>query len=353
SAHLALLCYADGERRYILAPRGVQAGDQLIALFSGGGSALLSLPVEGITLEDLRTLTVQLLASGAPIQAMNVVRKHLSRLQGGRLAQLASARGAQISAYLISDVAGDEPSAIASGPCSPDPSTYQDALDVLHQWQIRAPQSVWVHLQAGARGNRPETPKADAACFHGLHQEVIAAPGQSLRAAAQFWQEQGVRPLILGDTVTGEASQVALVMAALVREALSANNPSFKPPLVLLSGGECTVNLSGLEQAQIAKHPPRGGRCSEFLLALLEAIGQQPRVYALAADTDGIDGSQDNAGACFDPQSLMRAQAKGLRIRDYLLAHDAWGFFQASDDLIYTGPTGTNVNDFRAILITE
>jgi len=342
----------DAARQVLALASSLEPGDQLIALISGGGSALLSLPVEAVSLDDLRALTAQLLASGAPIEAMNVVRKHLSQIQGGWLASAAASRGADVHAYMISDVAGDDPSAIASGPCSPDPSTYQDALDIIAQWQIAAPASVLDHLQAGVRGDKPETPKADARFFQRVRQQIIAAPSQSLAAAAAFWREQGVQTVVLGDTVTGEASQVALVMASMVREALSGQNQLFKPPVVFLSGGECTVNLSGLSAARRTAHPPRGGRCSEFLLALLHALGQQSGVYALAADTDGIDGSEDNAGACFDPQSLARAQTKGLRTKDYLLAHDAFGFFQASDDLIYTGPTGTNVNDFRAILVT-
>lgn len=342
----------DAARRALALAGSLGPSDQLIALISGGGSALFTLPTSGISLWDLQELTRLLLASGAPIEAINTVRKHISQIQGGWLAKAAASRGARVTAYLISDVAGDDPSAIASGPCSPDPSTYQDALEVLDQWQIEAPTSVASHLQAGARGEIPETPKADAPWFERVHQQIIAAPSQSLRAAAEFWREQGVHPVILGDTITGEASQVALVMASLVREALSGNNPSFKPPLVFLSGGECTVNLSGLSEASKIRHPPRGGRCSEFLLALLHALGEQPRVYGLAADTDGIDGTQDNAGAMFDPLSLSRAGAKGLRSKDHLLAHDAWGFFDASGDLVYTGPTGTNVNDFRAVLVT-
>ncbi|MFZ9490687.1 MAG: glycerate kinase type-2 family protein [Burkholderiaceae bacterium] len=342
----------EAARRVLALASRLGPDDHVIALISGGGSALLSLPVDGISLDDLRGLTAQMLASGAPIEAMNVVRKHLSQIQGGWLASRATSGGAQLSAYLISDVAGDDPSAIASGPCSPDPSTFEDALDIIAQWQIAAPAAVLDHLRAGARGEKPETPKSDAACFQRVSQHIIAAPSQSLAAAAAFWREQGVAVAMLGDTVTGEASQVALVMASMVREALGGRNPLFKPPIVFLSGGECTVSLAALSAESKAAHPPRGGRCSEFLLALLHALGPQSRVYALAADTDGIDGSEDNAGACFDPQSLARAQAQGLRSKDYLLAHDAFGFFQASNDLIYTGPTGTNVNDFRAILVT-
>ena len=343
----------DAARRALALAGSLGPDDQLIALISGGGSALLSLPVSTISLQDLQALTLMLLRSGAPIEAMNQVRKHISQIQGGWLAKAAASRGAKVTAYLISDVAGDDPSAIASGPCSPDPSTYQDALDVLEQWRIEAPASVVSHLSAGVRGEIPETPKADAPWFKHVEQHIIAAPSQSLQAAAAFWREQAVHPVILGDTITGEASQVALVMASLVREALGGTNPSFKPPVVFLSGGECTVNLSGISEQAKASHPPRGGRCSEFLLSLLQALGDQASVYAIAADTDGIDGSQDNAGALFDPQTLSRARAQGLRSRDYLMAHDAWGFFQACGDLVHTGPTGTNVNDFRAVLVTS
>jgi len=350
---------------------GLGEGDQLIALISGGGSALLTLPAEGVSLESVRQLTAQLLASGAPIEAMNVVRKHLSRIQGGWLAHAAAARGAAVCALIISDVTGDDPSAIASGPCAPDPSSFQDAIAVLAQWGVQAPPDISVHLQAGARGEREETPKPGDRIFNRVVNRIIAAPARSLQSAASFWQARGLQPIILGDTISGEASQVALVMAALVREALGGRNPSFQPPLVFLSGGECTVTLAHPQAALSAARPTlsaahptlsaartkqegpmaRGGRCSEFLLALLHALGPQDRVWGLAADTDGIDGSQDNAGAVFDPGTLSRAQAAGIDIRAHLRLHDAWGFFAATDDLLHTGPTLTNVNDYRAIVV--
>lgn len=328
---------------------GLGPGDQLIALISGGGSALLSLPVEGVRLDSLRKLTAQLLASGAPIEAMNIVRKHLSRIQGGWLARAAASRGASVCALIISDVTGDDPSAIASGPCAPDPSSYQDALEVLAHWGVSAPADVLEHLHAGARGERPETPKPGDPLFRLVDNRIIAAPARSLESAAAYWQARGIHPIILGDTISGEASQVAQVMAALVREALGGRNPSFQAPLVLLSGGECTVSLgqAGLPGASRA----RGGRCSEFLLALLHALGPQERVWALAADTDGIDGSEANAGALFDGGTLGRAQAAGLELRAHLRDHDAWGFFAGTGDLVHTGPTLTNVNDYRAIVV--
>lgn len=336
--------------RMLALAAGVGEGDLLIALISGGGSALLTLPVEGVSLASVRQLTGQLLASGAPIEAMNIVRKHLSRIQGGQLARAAALRGASVCALIISDVTGDDPSAIASGPCAPDPSSFQDAVEVLAHWGVEPPPDVAAHLRAGARGEREETPKPGDPVFLGVSNRIIGAPARSLVRAAEFWQARGVRPVILGDTICGEASQVALVMAALVREALGGRNPGFQPPLVFLSGGECTVTLAA-SSARRGQAPARGGRCSEFLLALLQALGPQDRVWALAADTDGIDGSQDNAGALFDPGTFGRARAAGVDTREHLRQHDAWGFFFASGDLVHTGPTLTNVNDYRAIVV--
>lgn len=313
--------------------------DLLLALVSGGGSSLLSLPAGAVTMADLKSVTRALLGSGAPIQEMNVVRKHLSAIQGGRLARATRAR---VCALVISDVAGDDLSAIASGPCSPDPSTYADAIAVLARRGVVAPASVAEHLALGAGGGIDETPKPGDPLFGRVEQRLIATAHRSLEAGAAVFEHAGVRPVILGDTVTGEAREVAQVMAALVREARG-HGGAFAPPVALISGGECTVTLRG---------GGRGGRCTEFLLGLLEALGDAPGVAAIAADTDGIDGVESNAGALLMPDSRDRARALGVDPRSRLDDNDGYGFFEALGDLVVTGPTRTNVNDFRAILVT-
>jgi hydroxypyruvate reductase len=312
--------------------------DLLLALVSGGGSSLLSLPVASVPMADLKAVTRLLLASGAPIQEMNIVRKHLSRIQGGRLAQATRAR---VCALVISDVAGDDMSAIGSGPCAPDPSTFADAQDVLARWGVTPPDSVASHLARGARGEVPETPKPGDPIFGRVESRLIATAHGSLEAGAKVFEGAGIRSVILGDTVTGEARDVAQVMAALVRE-IRGHGAPFTTPVALVSGGECTVTLRGRG---------RGGRCSEFLLALLKELGAMPGVYAIAADTDGIDGVESNAGALMGPDSAMRAAALGLDLRRSLDDNDGWGFFSALGDLVVTGPTRTNVNDYRAILL--
>ena len=318
--------------------RRLGADDLLVALLSGGGSSLLSLPVESVPMADLKAVTRALLASGAPIQHMNVVRKHLSRVQGGRLAQQTRAR---VLALMISDVAGDDPSSIASGPCSPDPGTYADALAILARWRVAAPQRVREHLQRGARGEVDETPKPGDPLFARVEERMVATAHRSLEAAAAVFAQAGVRPVMLGDTVTGEARDVAQVMAAIAREILRYDQP-FARPVALISGGECTVTIRGRG---------RGGRCSEFLLALANHLGGVPGVWAIAADTDGIDGSATNAGAILCPDTLARAAAAGLDARVLLDDNDAWTFFDALGDLVVTGPTRTNVNDFRALVL--
>jgi len=315
--------------------------DRLIVLVSGGGSSLLSLPADGIPMADLKATTRELLRCGAPITDMNVVRKHISRIQGGRLAQ---ASRAPVTTLIVSDVAGDDPSAIASGPTVPDPSTYADALGILKRFGATVPASVQSHLERGARGEIDETPKPGDPLFKRVDNRMIATAHGSLEAAAALFRRQGIEPVVLGDTVTGEAQEVARVYAALVREIRKYNAP-FSAPVALISGGECTVTLpSGATNA-------RGGRCSEFLLSLAIELAGAENIHAIAADTDGIDGSEDNAGALLGPDSLARADAAGVSARRSLDAHDAWGFFHAVDDLVVTGPTRTNVNDFRAILI--
>jgi hydroxypyruvate reductase len=323
--------------------RQLTADDLLLVLVSGGGSSLLSLPVAAVPIADLKALTRQLLASGAPIEQMNVVRKHLSQIAGGRLAAAAASGGAQVLALIVSDVTGDSPSDIASGPCAPDPSTYADARDILRRWHVQPPASIAEWLRRGAAGAIPETPKPDDPLFARVDNRVIATAHGSLASAADVFRQAGVTPVILGDTVTGEARELAKVYGALAREIVSYRAP-FAPPVALISGGECTVTLP-------AGSSGRGGRCTEFLLSLAVELEAVPNVYALAADTDGIDGSETNAGAWLDPQTSQDAAAQGVTARAALDAHDAWGYFAAADRLLVTGPTRTNVNDYRVIFI--
>ena len=329
----------EAAREMIGAARAIKSVDLLLALISGGGSALLSLPAEGILIGDLRKVTQDLLRSGAPIQEINTVRKHLSQIQGGRLA---AACKAPILTLIISDVTGDDPTHIASGPCAPDPTTYQDAVDVLNRFDVKAPRAVLEHLICGLRGEREETPKPGSPVFRNVENRVIATARQSLEAAAALFRDNGIEPVILGDAITGEAKEVAKVMAAITREIRTHGAP-FKPPVALLSGGECTVTVRG--------NGGRGGRCGEFLLALGLELAGTAGVHAIAADTDGIDGSEDNAGALLAPDFLSRASAQGLDARKFLAANDSYGIFSALGDLVITGPTRTNVNDYRAILI--
>lgn len=312
--------------------------DHLIALVSGGGSSLLSLPVAGITMADLKAVTAGLLKSGAPITEMNIVRKHLSRIQGGRLA---AACRAPVTTLIISDVTGDDPSAIASGPTCADPSTYSEALAILARFKVAAPAPVIAHLQAGAAGKVEETPKPGNPLFDKVTQHVIATAHQSLQAAADFFRARDIAPVVLGDTVTGEAAEVAKVYAALVREIRSHAQP-FRPPVALISGGECTVTVRG---------NGRGGRCAEFLTSLAVELADMPDVYALAADTDGIDGTEDNAGALLFPDSAARAAKLGISAQSLLANNDGYSYFSALGDLLVTGPTRTNVNDYRVILV--
>ncbi len=320
------------------------ADDLLVVLVSGGASSLLALPVDTVPMGDLKALTQALLASGAPIQDMNVVRKHLSKIQGGRLAQATRAR---VLALVISDVAGDDVSAIGSGPCAPDPSTYEDALAVLRRYRVDPPPSIAEHLRRGAAGAIGETPKPGDAFFARVENRVIASAAASLAAAAQCFAAAGVRPVVLGDTITGEARDVAQVHAAIAAELDVRGERSFGPgfsrPLALISGGECTVTLA-------AASGGRGGRCCEFLLALAVAAPGQDW-WALAADTDGIDGSETNAGAVLTPDAAQRARLKGVEASRCLENHDSYGFFESTGDLLVTGPTRTNVNDYRVLLL--
>jgi hydroxypyruvate reductase len=336
----------DGAKEIYRLVGELQAGEVLIALISGGGSSLLTLPQAGISIEDMRKTTEALLRSGAPIEEMNVVRKHLSAIQGGNLARLAIARGARVEALLISDVTGDAPADIASGPCAPDYSTYQDALDILAKHHLSSdsiPGSVLNHLQRGIAGEVPETLKADDLQDAQVKNHVIATAYKSLEAAAEYVRTQGYEPVILGDTITGEAQEVGKEQAALSRQHLSTQSNG---PIALISGGECTVTIPNDIKG-------RGGRCSEYLLSLFSASTDLPNISALAADTDGIDGSEKNAGAWFTPAIRQAAHEQGLIPAQYLAQHDCYGFFAQLDALVETGPTLTNVNDFRIILLNK
>ncbi len=336
----------DGAKEIYRLVSELNQGDILIALISGGGSSLLTLPQAGISIEDMRKTTEALLRSGAPIEEMNVVRKHLSAIQGGNLARLAIARGARVEALLISDVTGDAPADIASGPCAPDYSTYQDALNILakhHLGPDSIPGSVLSHLQRGIAGEVPETLKAADLQNTAVSNHVIATAYKSLEAAADYVRTQGYEPVILGDTITGEAQDVGIEQAALARQHSLAE--SIKP-IALISGGECTVTIPDGVKG-------RGGRCSEYLLSLFAASTHIANISALAADTDGIDGSEKNAGAWFTPEIRQAANIQGLIPLQYLDQHDCYGFFAQLNALVETGPTLTNVNDFRIILLDK
>jgi hydroxypyruvate reductase len=338
----------DGAAEILKLVNQLNPGDILITLVSGGGSSLLTLPQTGITIADMRKTTEALLHSGAPIEEMNVVRKHLSAILGGNLARAALARGARVEAFLISDVTGDDPADIASGPCAPDYSSYIDALQILEKYGLnesKIPSSVIDHLQKGKRGEIPETLKQTDIDKHQspVRNHVIATAHRSLEAAADFCKQSGYKPIILGDTITGEARDVGLVHAAIARELVQYGEWS-KPPLALISGGECTVTLPSGTKG-------RGGRCSEFLLSLFAASSDLKTLSALAADTDGIDGSEKNAGAWFTPDIRETAKTIQLRASQFQQEHDCYGFFAKLDALVHTGPTLTNVNDFRIILI--
>ncbi len=354
---------AAGERaaQEILArTQALHPGDRLLALVSGGGSSLLAQPVDGLSMLDLKAITKSLLLCGATIQEINTVRKHLSRVQGGRLAQVAVARGAEVAALIISDVTGDDPTHIASGPTAPDPTTYADALALLAHYNIGEPKSALDILAAGKRGEREESLKPGDTIFKHVDNRMIATAQLSLRAAAKFFASQGYAPVILGDHVTGESREVAKVYGALAKEV--AQHPSTWEShghwlskhamprgkleavrgVALISGGETTVTVCG---------KGRGGRNVEFLLSLAVELDGLPNVYALAADTDGIDGAADNAGAILTPDTLVRARAQGIDAKQSLDNNDGHGFFEALGDQIVTGATLTNVNDFRVILI--
>ena len=315
--------------------RSLKGEDLVLCLISGGGSALLALPPAGVPLAELQSVSRSLLDCGANIREMNCVRRHLSQLQGGRLA--ARCAPAQVVTLLISDVPGDDPAAIASGPTAADPSTCADALRILDRYAIQVPAGVRSFLERGS----DETIKPGDPRLARVEQRIIASPQASLEAAAQLARAHGVTPLILGDSLEGEAREVGRVHAGIARQVQRFGQP-LQRPCVLLSGGETTVTV---------RHRGRGGRNGEFLLGAVLALDGLPGVYALAADTDGIDGTENNAGASAGPDSLARAHALGLDPRACLDANDAYSLFAALGDLVVTGPTRTNVNDFRAVLV--
>ncbi len=327
--------------RILALTQGLTADDLVLCLISGGGSALLTLPAQGLSLQDKQDINRQLLACGANIAEMNCARKHLSRIKGGRLA--AACAPARVVTLTISDVPGDDPSIIASGPTVADASTCADAWAVLQRYGMAVPPAVQQALVSGAW----ETPKPGDAVFAGHALHMIATPQQSLEAAAQAARGLGLNAYILSDEIEGESREVGKVHAALAR-AVAKGQGAFQKPCVILSGGETTVTLKPRAEGA-AKG--RGGRAGEFCLGLAQALQGQAGVWALAADTDGIDGVEDNAGAQVTPDTLQRAQALGLKVDDHLQRNDAYTFFQALGDLVVTGPTHTNVNDFRAILI--
>ncbi|BAU73531.1 glycerate kinase type-2 family protein [Metapseudomonas furukawaii] len=315
---------------------GLSESDRVIFLLSGGGSSLLALPAEGLTLQDKQAINKALLKSGAAIDEMNCVRKHLSAIKGGRLAK--ACWPATVYTYAISDVPGDEATVIASGPTVADPTTSAEALAILARYQIEVP----AHVRAWLQDPRSETVKPGDAGLARSHFQLIAKPQQSLDAAAERVRAAGLTPLILGD-LEGESRDVAKVHAGIARQIVLHGQP-IKPPCVILSGGETTVTVRG---------NGRGGRNAEFLLSLTDSLKGLPGVYALAGDTDGIDGSEDNAGAIMTPCSYRRASELGLSSSDELDNNNGYGYFAALGDLIVTEPTRTNVNDFRAILILE
>jgi len=326
--------------------QGLKADDLVLCLISGGGSALLAMPAAGVTFEDKQAVNKALLRSGAAIDEMNCVRKHLSAIKGGRLAAMCAP--ARVVTLLISDVPGDAPEVIASGPTVPDTTTCADALQILKRYAIAIPAAARAGLESGAF----ETPKPGDARFAGNDVHLIATPRQSLEAAAALARSVGIDAHILSDEIEGESHVVGRVHAAMARAVARSGEP-FARPCVILSGGETTVTLGSRSDGctDPAVVAGRGGRATEFLLGCAIALQGERGVHVLAADTDGIDGVEDNAGAIVAPDTLARAAVLGLKAQDCLDRNDAYGFFEPLGDLVVPGPTYTNVNDFRALLI--
>jgi hydroxypyruvate reductase len=324
-----------GAKRLLQRVQNLTAEDTVIALMSGGASALLAAPVPGLTLADKQAVNRALLACGANITEMNAVRKHLSAIKGGRLA--AAAAPARVITLAISDVPGDDPAVIGSGPTVPDATTFADAREIITRYGITPPPSVAARLNR----NDDETPKPGS--LPNVDFRMIATPMMALHAMAAKARTMGLHPIILGDALEGEAAQLGTVMAGIARSVRLHNQP-VHPPAVLLSGGETTVTMS-------ANPTGRGGRNTTFLLGLAIALNGTPGIWACAGDTDGVDGMDEIAGALVTPDTLVRAQAHGRDARAALAAHDSHGFFESIGDLITTGATLTNVNDIRAVLI--
>jgi hydroxypyruvate reductase len=322
-------------RRLLDKVQGLTADDLVVALISGGGSALLPSPAEGLTLADEIAVNEALLASGAPIAAMNTIRKHVSTIKGGRLA--AAAYPAKVASLVVSDIPGDNPALVASGPTVPDSGSRQDALASIAAYGMKLPNSVMAHINSPAA----DAPRADDPRFSRNEVHLIASAGVSLEAGAAEARRRGIEAVILSDSIEGEAREVGGVHAAIAREVATRNRP-FPKPVLILSGGETTVTL---------RAKGRGGRNSEFLLAFAIGISGMDGIHALAADTDGIDGSEDNAGAFADGSTVARMRAAGVDAKAMLAGNNAWMAFNAVGDLFVPGPTGTNVNDLRAILI--
>lgn len=325
----------EASRRLLEKVRGLAADDLVVGLISGGGSALLPSPAPGLTLADEIAVNEALLASGAPIAAMNTIRKHVSTIKGGRLA--AAAHPARVVSLVVSDIPGDNPALVASGPTVPDSGSRADALASIAAYGMKLPASVMAHIQSPAA----DAPRPDDPRFAGNEVHLIASAGVSLEAAAAEAKRQGVEAVILSDSIEGEAREVGAVHAAIAREVATRSRP-FAKPVLILSGGETTVTL---------RAKGKGGRNSEFLLAFAIGINGMDGIHALAADTDGIDGSENNAGAFADGSTVSRMRTAGVDAEAMLAGNNAWTAFNAVGDLFVPGPTGTNVNDLRAILV--
>ena len=326
----------DAAKRILALAQSAGEDDLVLFLVSGGGSSLLPLPGEGLTLDDKQTINRALLKSGANIHEMNIVRKHLSAIKGGRLA--AAAYPAHLVTLAISDVPGDDFGTIASGPTIADPSNVDDAAQIMARYKLDLP----AHIKAFLSTDAAQTPDPSNACFTNSETRMVARPQASLEAAAQVAQDAGYTPLILGDAIEGEAKEVGIVMAGIAKQVRNHGQPG-KAPLALISGGETTVTVSG--------PTGRGGRNTAFLLSFAIAMDDAPGISAIACDTDGIDGSEDNAGAIYLPGDIADARAADDRAIDYLTAFDSYSFFEKLDRLVMTGPTLTNVNDLRIVLI--
>ena len=326
----------EGSRQLLRLVGNLTEDDLVVALISGGGSALLPSPPSGMALEDEIAVNEALLASGAPISAMNTVRKHLSTIKGGRLA--AAAYPARVVTLVVSDIPGDNPALVSSGPTVPDPATRQDAMAIVKAYGIRLPAAAIRHLHS----HLADAPKPDDPRFARSEVRIVASAAQSLEAAAAEAQKQGIEARILSDAIEGEAREVGRLHAAIAREVALRDRP-FRKPVLMLSGGETTVT--------IREKGGRGGRNTEFLLSLALAIDGIPGSTAFAADTDGIDGSEQNAGAFADHTTAARLRSAGHDPKALLAAHNSWGAFNALGDLFSPGPTGTNVNDLRAVLV--